>query len=59
MDYVTIIIVVAIVIIVAVFAMGIFSVFRGDKFDRQMKLARIVSDMLTLLLLVIALYLLL
>ena len=58
MDYLTIIIVTAIVVILAVFVMGIFSAFQGDKFDRQMKLARIASDTLTFLLLAIALYLL-
>jgi hypothetical protein len=59
MDLLTIVIIGAIFITVVIAIMGIVSIFQGDKFDKQMKLARIGTDTMTFWLLVIALYLIL
>jgi len=59
MDLLTMVIIGAIVITVVIATLGILSIFQGDKFDTQMKLARIGTDTMTFWLLVIALYLIL
>jgi len=57
MEFLTIVIVAALLITVVIAAMGIYSMTQGEKFDTQMKLARIGADIMTFWLLVLALYL--
>ncbi|MEK7225188.1 MAG: hypothetical protein AAB221_05860 [Bacteroidota bacterium] len=57
MNFLTIVIIAALIVTVAIAAMGIFSMSQGDKFDTQMKLARVGTDTMTFWLLILALYL--
>ena len=57
MNVLTIVIVAALIITIAIAAMGIYSMSQGEKFDAQMKLARVGTDTMTFWLLILALYL--